>query len=111
MSYRTDTRALVLAALKDGPKHGYAIGKSIREGSGDLLKLGEGQLYPLLHELEEKGFVSGEWEGVPGDPPRRVYTLTSTGEGELLRRAKKWADFAGAVGSLLSTSKLETSHE
>lgn len=111
MSYRTDTRALVLAVLRDGPTHGYGIAKSIRERSGAALKLGEGQLYPILHELEARGFVVADWEMQDGDPPKRVYSLTEKGGQELRERAKQWNDFANAVGSVLSLSKLEPSHE
>jgi DNA-binding PadR family transcriptional regulator len=114
MAYRTDTRALVLAILRDGPTHGYGISKSIRERSGSALKLGEGQLYPILHELEETGCVTAEWEMQEGDPPRRVYALTEKGVKELSERAKKWSDFADAVGSVLSVApmpRLEASHE
>ncbi|HEY3782231.1 MAG TPA: helix-turn-helix transcriptional regulator [Fimbriimonadaceae bacterium] len=106
MSYRTDTKALVLAVLKDGPKHGYAIGKAIRELSQDVLKLGEGQLYPILHELEERGWVEGNWEIQDGDPPRKVYAITESGLTELAERSKRWSAFSGAVASVLNASTL-----
>ncbi|MGV3618181.1 MAG: PadR family transcriptional regulator [Fimbriimonas sp.] len=101
MSYRTDTRALVLATLSEGPRHGYAISRAIRRLSDDVLKLGEGQLYPVLHDLEEQGLVTAEWEMQEGDPPRRVYALTEKGRAELAARAKKWFAFADAVASVL----------
>ena len=101
MGYRTDTRALVLAVLRGGAKHGYGIGKAVREISGNALKLGEGQLYPILHELEEKGWISGEWEIVEGDPPRRVYAITDAGLKELERRRSKWKEFVDSVGLVL----------
>lgn len=112
MAYRTDTRALVLGVLKHGPAHGYGISKRIRELSANALKLGEGQLYPILHELEETGCVSAEWEIQDGDPPRRVYSLTPKGTKELSRRAALWSEFADAVGSVLSAApELKVSHE
>jgi PadR family transcriptional regulator PadR len=101
-----------MAVLLDGPSHGYGISKAIRERSGDALKLGEGQLYPILHELEEAGQVVAEWEMQEGDPPRRVYALTEAGKKELAKRAAKWAEFTAAVGSVLSVApRLEVSHE
>ena len=101
-----------MAVLVEGPTHGYGISKAIRERSGSALKLGEGQLYPILHELEEKGFVVAEWEMQEGDPPRRVYALTDTGKKELATRAAKWSEYANAVGSVLSAApRLEVSHE
>jgi DNA-binding PadR family transcriptional regulator len=100
-----------MGVLKNGPNHGYGIGKSIREISNDQLKLSEGQLYPILHELEEKGWISGDWEIGEGDPPRRIYALTEEGNKELQARTKKWAEFTGAVGLILNSNRLEASHD
>jgi len=110
MSYRTDTKALVLSILDEGPQHGYGISRAIRERSDEVLKLGEGQLYPILHALEESGWIQGEWEMQEGDPPKRVYRITPSGRGELMTRAQKWKAFADAVGRVLpSDAKKEAS--
>jgi len=101
MSYRTDTKALVLSILADKPNHGYGISRCLRERSGELLKLGEGQLYPILHTLEEQEWIVGEWEMQDGDPPKRVYSITPKGRKELEARAKTWRAFADAVAQVL----------
>jgi len=88
-----------MAALADGPKHGYAVAKAVREASGGQLKVGEGQLYPALYALEEQGWAVGEWD--EEDPNRRVYRLTDEGRAELARRASKWYEFANAVARVL----------
>ncbi len=112
MSYRTDTRALVLAVLSHGPKHGYAISKSIKELSRDVLKLGEGQLYPVLHALEEQKWVEAEWQHQEGDPPKKVYSITDSGVAELEKRSSSWAAFAAAVAQILPhPTKREAAHE
>jgi DNA-binding PadR family transcriptional regulator len=110
MSYRTDTRALVLAVLAEGPRHGYAISRTIREISSEVLKLGEGQLYPVLHDLEDQGLVVAEWEMQEGDPPRKVYALTEAGRSELAKRAARWHAFAEAVAAVLPKSP-EVAHD
>lgn len=99
MPFRTDTKALVMAALADGPKHGYAVAKAVREASGGVLKIGEGQLYPALYALEAEGWAMGEWDEEV--PDRRVYRLTDEGRAELARRAQKWHEFASAVAVVL----------
>ena len=71
MSFRTDLEAMVMAALKDGPLHGYGIVRAIRGRSEGVLKLGEGQLYPILHRLESDGLIHGDWEIQDGKPPRK----------------------------------------
>lgn len=101
MSHRTDTRALILATLANGPTHGYGIAKAIRSRSQDLLKLGEGQIYPMLHEMEESGWVESDWEMTQGDPPRKVYRLTDEGQRELDRRIAHWSAFVQAVSLVL----------
>ncbi len=114
MKYRTDTRAMVLAVLAEEPLHGYGISKAIKARSSKLLKLGEGQLYPILHELEERGWVTAEWEMQDDDPPRRIYTISASGGAELKRRTKEWESFVSAVGTVLqppSPRTLEPSHE
>lgn len=88
-----------MAALADGPKHGYAVAKAVREGSGGRLKLGEGQLYPALYDLEAQGWATAEWDAENAD--RRVYRLTDEGRAELARRAAKWHEFASAVAGVL----------
>src|SRR4051812_60602 len=99
--YRTDTRALVLSVLIEGPSHGYAISRRIRELSQSALKMGEGQLYPALHGLEESGFIVGEWQIQEGDPPRKVYVITPSGRTELERRRAAWSSYTSAVGAVL----------
>lgn len=100
MRFRTDLESMILAALADGPSHGYGIVRSIRSRSEGVLKLGEGQLYPILHRLEEDELVKGEWEIQDGKPPRKVYALTESGSAKLAERRGEWAQFAKAVGNV-----------
>jgi len=105
MRLQTDTKALVLSVLAHGQKHGYGIAKAIRETSDGVLKLGEGQLYPALHALEEAGWVTAEWEAV-GEQPRRIYAITTEGRTELARRVARWSEFAGGVAKVLPSNLL-----
>jgi DNA-binding PadR family transcriptional regulator len=100
MRLQTDTKALVLSVLANGPKHGYGIAKAIRENSDGVLKLGEGQLYPALHALEDEGWVTAEWDS-NGDQSRRIYAITPAGSEELSRRAERWNAFATGVAKIM----------
>jgi len=102
MAFRTDLDAMVIAALQAKPLHGYGIVRAIRGRSEGVLKLGEGQLYPVLHRLEEEGLIAGDWEIQEGKPPRKVYTLTAQGTTELAARRKEWSQFANAVSQVLA---------
>ena len=101
MAFRSDLEALILAALVEGPKHGYGIVKLIRSSSEDVLQLGEAQLYPVLHRMEEAGQITGEWAANEGKPSRKVYSLTGRGTKALEAKRNEWAEFSGAVNKLL----------
>lgn len=79
---------LVLAALRDGPRHGYQIALETEERSGGLFVLQHGTLYPVLHRLEQAGVVESEWEK-DGGRRRRVYTLTADGRRRLASQADR----------------------
>ena len=106
---RGSTPTLILAVLRDGPLHGYAIAREIEERSRQSLQCREGTLYPILRTLEEEGLVVAEWQLV-GERPRKVYTLTPEGLTALEQRARTWGEFVGAVPNVLGgSSDAETS--
>lgn len=107
MRFRTDLESMILAALAEAPLHGYGIVRAIRGRSEGILKLGEGQLYPILHRLEEEGTVRGDWEMQEGKPPRKVYSLTQAGSAKLADRHREWKAFSQAVGNVFEPKKSE----
>jgi len=92
--------ALLLAALEDGPRHGYAVMEALRESTGGQLELPTGTIYPALHRLEAAGLIAGSWSVVAGRR-RRCYTLTGAGEDALLRRRADWRNFAAVMSAAL----------
>src|SRR5205809_4431812 len=91
---------LLLAALEDGPRHGYAIKEALREGSGGRFDLPTGTIYPALHRLEDAGLIAGMWSEVDGRR-RRSYRLTAAGKQRLAADRGNWREFATAVTNLL----------
>jgi PadR family transcriptional regulator PadR len=96
-----NTPTLVLAVLRDGPLHGYAIAREIERRSGDALRCKEGTLYPALQALERDGFIHGEWVNAPGARPKKVYTITPAGLTGLQQRTQTWIRFAMAVQQVI----------
>src|SRR5215469_10081508 len=92
--------ALLLAALEDGPRHGYAVMEALRESTGGRLDLPTGTVYPALHRLEAAGLISGSWSVVAGRR-RRSYALTASGEHALSGRRADWHEFAAVIGTVL----------
>jgi DNA-binding PadR family transcriptional regulator len=91
---------LLLAALEDGPRHGYAVKEALRAGSGGRFDLPTGTVYPALHRLEAAGLITGDWSKVDGRR-RRSYRLTAAGVRRLRTERGNWRDFAAAVSTLL----------
>jgi PadR family transcriptional regulator PadR len=91
---------LLLAALEDGPRHGYAVKEALRAGSGGRFDLPTGTIYPALHRLEQAGLIAGDWSVVDGRR-RRTYRLTPAGRKRLHADRAGWREFATAVTTLL----------
>ena len=92
--------AVVLAALEDGPAHGYRIARWVEERSTGDLALKEGSLYPVLRALEAQGLVVAVWEA-QGERRRRVYQLTDDGRRALTSEREAWQRYRAAVERVL----------
>jgi PadR family transcriptional regulator, regulatory protein PadR len=104
MNFRPDLDALVLAILEQGPSHGYDISRRIEAECEGEVRLQDGQLYPILHRLENEGWIVARWVPQEGKPARKVYSLTDDGRGTLEARRLGWRRFAGAVDKLLGAA-------
>jgi DNA-binding PadR family transcriptional regulator len=92
---------MLLAILKSGPLHGYAIVEEISRRSEGEFDLAEGTIYPALHRLEEAGLLSSSWEVVSGRR-RRVYALSHSGVEAVRERAASWSTFRSAVDAVFA---------
>lgn len=91
---------LLLAVIRDGASHGYAMIEALKAQSGGALDLPEGTIYPALHRLERTGAVSSRWSEAVGRR-RRVYVLTAAGRRLLDRQQREWNAFARVVTSVI----------
>lgn len=92
--------ALVLATLRDGPAHGYAVIEQLKRRSEGAFDLAEGTVYPVLHRLEADGLLESSWSDAAGRR-RRVYRLTRRGRAALATRRDEWRGFARAIEAVL----------
>ena len=100
-----NTSTIVLAILDEGPLHGYQIAKEMKSRSNDALMLGQGVLYPILHRLEDRGLIRGEWEQSTGTPSRKRYNITAAGRRELRSKRSEWNAFSQAMSDVLDGGK------
>jgi PadR family transcriptional regulator PadR len=96
---------LVLQTLQWGPQHGYGISQAIRAGSGEVLQVDAGSLYPALHRLERQKWVSSEWQVSENNQRVKVYRLTAAGKKQLLAERSRWEQFSEAMAGILNPGR------
>ena len=96
---------LILRTLLLGPAHGHAIAKAIEFNSDDVLQVEQGSLYPALHRLIKRGWISFE-EGTSENNRRaKFYRLTAKGRRQLTLETGRWDKLAGAIARILRPAK------
>jgi DNA-binding PadR family transcriptional regulator len=98
---RGQLEMLLLAVLRLGPRHGYAVINELRDRSGGAFDLPEGTVYPALHKLERAGLVASEWTTVDGRR-RRLYALTSPGATALAEQTEDWQRVVRSVAAVIA---------
>ena len=93
---------LILKALTWGPRHGYAIGRWIRETTREVLVIQEGALYPALHRLERRELIAEDWGVSDTGRPAKFYSLTVTGRAHMRAEVARWQAHAKAVNRALA---------
>ena len=93
---------LILRTLALGPQHGWAISERIKQISEEALQVQQGSLYPALHRLERRGWVSARWRASENNRKAKYYDLTATGRRELEAQAKEWRRLTAAVELVLA---------
>jgi PadR family transcriptional regulator PadR len=97
---------LILKALSGGPAHGYAVARWIQQATGDALAVGEGSLYPALHRLEEREWISASWGTSDNNRQAKYYALTKRGRAQLQIESASWRRYAAAVFAALDAPAL-----
>ena len=104
---RSSLDLLVLKALGWGPMHGYGISEWIEGATESLLLLEEGTLYPALHRLERRGWITSEWGVSDNNRRAKFYRLTAAGRARFRAQAPLWHRHAEAIAAALRQTSLE----
>ena len=93
---------LILRTLLFGPAHGHQIARHIQRTTEDVLQVEHGSLYPALHRMERKGWISAKWDTAK-DRNRefKYYRLTQAGRKQLVRETSRWKQLASAVATVM----------
>lgn len=98
---------LILRTLQLGPAHGHAIAKAIQFRSDDVLQVEEGSLYPALHRLIKRGWITLEPGASENNRRAHFYKLTAKGRKQLAVETSKWDKLAGAIAQILRPVRQE----
>jgi transcriptional regulator len=98
---------VLLKALSWGPRHGYAVAEWIQQATEATVLVEEGTLYPALHRLERRGYVSAEWGVSANNRRAKFYELTRAGRAQLRQETPTWLRHAEAIARALRATSPE----
>ena len=92
---------LILKTLAIGPAHGHTIAHAIEHRSEEVLQVEHGSLYPALHRLEDREWISSFWGTSENNRRARYYRLTPAGRSQLAEQTSRWDEIVRAVNRIL----------
>ena len=96
---------LILRTLITGSAHGHTIAHAIEHTSDDVLQVEQGSLYPALHRLEDRSWVSSYWGTSENNRKAKFYKLTAAGRKQLVVETGRWRQIVKAIGRILEPAK------
>ena len=94
---------LILKTLALAPQHGWAISERLHQISSATLQIRQGSLYPALHRLERRGWITARWSTSDNNRRAKYYELTRRGRAELQAQTAAWRKLAATIGRVLET--------
>src|SRR5271169_54113 len=98
---------LILSLLTNGETYGYAIIQEIRRLSGDKIEWTDGMLYPVLHRMEDEGWIGSRWGEAENGRKRKYYSLKKGGKKALQSQREQWAAVSGVFKQLWKGSMFQ----
>ena len=89
---------LILSLLSKGESYGYAIIQEIKQLSEDQIQWTDGMLYPVLHRMEDNGWIASRWKQAENGRKRKYYSIKKDGKQALKEKREQWT----VVQSVLS---------
>jgi PadR family transcriptional regulator PadR len=93
---------IILQTLRWGPRHGYGLAQMIRANSSNALNVDTGSLYPALHRLARKKWITASWDVSENKQRVRVYRLTDAGRTQLAAERSKWERLSEAIEGIVN---------
>ncbi|HLV86499.1 MAG TPA: PadR family transcriptional regulator [Candidatus Sulfotelmatobacter sp.] len=92
---------LILKILALEPMNGWAISQRMKQISSDVLGVSDGSLYPALHKLERRGWISSQWKASENNRRAKFYSLTRAGRKQLEKETANWNRVSSAISGIV----------
>jgi PadR family transcriptional regulator len=94
------TEPLILSLLSRGENYGYALMQEVRRLSGDRIEWTDGMLYPVLHRMEDNGWIKSRWMEIENGRKRKYYSIKKDGRQALKKKREQWSVLSSVLGGL-----------
>ena len=92
---------LILKIVALEPMNGWAISQRLQQISSDVLGVSDGSLYPALHKLERRGWITAEWKPSGNNRRAKFYSLTRLGRRQLEKETANWNRISTAISGIV----------
>ena len=91
---------LILPLLSAGENYGYALIQEVKRLSGDKIEWTDGMLYPVLHRMENNGWIKSRWVEIDNGRRRKYYSIKKDGCKALKAKQQQWSVVNAVLGGL-----------
>jgi DNA-binding PadR family transcriptional regulator len=94
------TEPLILSLLARGESYGYELIQEVKQLSGDKIQWTDGMLYPVLHRMEDHGWIKARWVEMENGRKRKYYSIKADGQQALKKKREQWNVISTVLGGL-----------
>ena len=92
---------LILKMVALEPLNGWAISQRLKQISSDVLGVSDGSLYPALHKLEQRGWITAQWKSSGNNRRAKLYSVTRLGRRQLEKETANWDRISTAISGIV----------
>ena len=94
------TEPLILSLLLRGESYGYALIQEVKRLSEDKIEWTDGMLYPVLHRMEQNGWIKSRWVEIENGRRRKYYSIKKGGQQALKEKREQWVVVISVLSEL-----------
>lgn len=92
---------LILKIVALEPLNGWAISQRLKQISSEVLGVSDGSLYPALHKLEQRGWITAQWRSSENNRRAKFYSVTRLGRKQLEKETENWNRISAAISAIV----------